>query len=73
MSAFEMLRFVYGEEFVDSARQLGLVEIPANDVNLTPPLIPDIANQVIDSARRIVEEEEVSREAVEAHRRKRGK
>jgi len=73
MSAFEMMRFVYGEEFVASARQLGLVEIAARDVNLTPALIPDIAKQVINRAKRIVEEEEAARKAIEDCRRKRGK
>ena len=72
MSAFEMMRFVYGEEYVESARALGLVEIPANDVNLTPALIPDIAKQVVEKARRICDEEAVARKAVDAYRKKRG-
>ena len=73
MSAFGMMRFVYGDETVKSAKEFGLREIPAADVNLTPALIPAIAQQVIDRAKRLVEEEEVARKAVEAHRRKRGK
>jgi IS30 family transposase len=72
MSAFEMMRFCYGEEFVESAREFGLVEIPANEVNLTPALLPDIAEQVVERARRVVEEEEAASGAVEALRRKRG-
>lgn len=73
MSAFEMMRFVYDEEFVESARKLGLVEIPANEINLTPALIPDIAEQVIESGKRVAEETEAERKALEAFRRKRGK
>ena len=57
---------------VESARALGLVEIPANEVNLTPALIPDIARQVIERAKRIGDEEAVARKAVEEYRRKRG-
>ena len=72
MSAFEMMRFAYGEEFMDPVRKLGLVEIPANDVNLTPALIPSIAEQVIAKARRMVDEEEIARKAVEEYRRMRG-
>ena len=72
MSAFEMMRFCYGEEFVASARELGLVEVPAEKVNLTPALIPDIAEQVIARARKLVDEEEAARRAVEELRRKRG-
>jgi len=73
MSAFEMMRFVYGEEFVASARNLGLVEIAANDVNLTPALIPDIAEQVIERAKRIVAEEEAASKAIKTCRRKCGR
>lgn len=73
MSAFEMFRFVYGEEYVTSAKEFGLKEIPPSEINLTPALIPDIAQQVIDQARRIVEEEEVTREAVRSWRGRRGK
>lgn len=73
MSAFEMMRFCYGEEYVESARRLGLVEIPANEVNLTPSLIPDVAAQVIEGARRLVEEDEAARKAVEGLRRRRGR
>jgi IS30 family transposase len=72
MSAFEMMRFCYGEEFVASARELGLVEVPAEKVNLTPALIPDIAEQVIARARKLVDEEAAARRAVEELRRKRG-
>ena len=72
MSAFEMMRFCCGEEYVASARELGLVEIPAEKVNLTPALIPDIAEQVVARARKLVDEEEVARKAVEELRRKRG-
>jgi IS30 family transposase len=73
MSAFEMFRFVYGDEYVASAKEFGLEEIPPSEINLTPALISDIARQVIDRARRIVEEEEVSRKAVETLRVKRGR
>ena len=62
----------YGEEFVASARELGLVEVPAEKVNLTPALIPDIAEQVIARARKLVDEEAAARRAVEELRRKRG-
>ena len=73
MSAFEMMRFCYGEECVTSARGFGLVEIPAEKVNLTPALIPDVAEQVIARARKLVEEDEAARKAVEELRRRRGK
>ena len=73
LSAFEMFRFVYGDEFVKSANTLGLKEIPVDKVNLTPALIPDVARQVIEKAKWIVEEEEIARKAVEEYRKKRGK
>lgn len=72
MSAFEMMRFCYGEEYVASARKLGLAEIPAEKVNLTPALLPDIAEQVIARARKLVDEKEAALKAVEELRRRRG-
>ena len=72
LSAFEMFRFVYDDEFVKSANELGLKEIPVEKINLTPALIPDIARQVIESAKRVCDEEEIARKAVEEYRRKRG-
>ena len=72
LSAFGMFRFVYGEEYVKSANELGLKEIPVDKINLTPALIPDIARQVIEKAKRIGDEEEIARKAVEEYRRTRG-
>ena len=37
-------------------------EIPVDKINLTPALIPDIARQVIEKAKRIGDEEERSEE-----------
>ena len=72
LSAFGMFRFVYGEEYVKSANELGLKEIPVDKINLTPALIPDIARQVIEKAKRIGDEEEIARKAVKEYRRTRG-
>ena len=47
-------------------------EIPVDKINLTPALIPDIARQVIEKAKRIGDEEESARKAVEEYRRTRG-
>ena len=51
----------------------GLREIPANEVIRTPALIPDIARQVLEKAKRIAEEEEITRKALERHRKSSGK
>lgn len=61
-----------GDEFVKSANELGLKEIPVGKINLTPALIPDVARQVIESAKRVCDEEEIARKAVEEYCRKRG-
>ena len=73
LTPWEMFRFVYTEDAVEFAKGFGLREIPANEVIRTPALIPDIARQVLEKAKRIAKEEEITRKALERHRKSSGK